>query len=108
MFWLYVMLSVLFWGLVLICGGAAKKGGLQVDFQTKAAVINALLLIPLWRDRLWARSLLAAIATSLALVLLWMLIPPHGSAVGLLAVPLALQGFVLVFGHWPQRPPVTG
>jgi hypothetical protein len=84
-FWLYLAVTVAFWAVIAITGGKFTKGSSSTGFGLEGAFFTALLLIPLWRGRTWARSVLALFGIVYAGSLAWLLIPPDETAWGLLA-----------------------
>jgi hypothetical protein len=101
-FWLYLAVTVAFWAVILISGGVFAKGSDSTHFGATGAWFTALWLIPLWRGQNWARWILALLGIIYAGGLAWLLIPPHETPAGLLAVLPAAQ---LVFlAAMPAKP----
>lgn len=91
---LYTLSVPVFWGLALGPGGGGAEG---IKVHEEGAVLNLLLLIPLWRGSRWA-------VTALALYAMVMVgigsigIPPWGPAFGALALFAGAQ-FLLLYSY---------
>jgi hypothetical protein len=92
---LYVLLSVVFWGLAL---GPGSDGASGVKVDGEWVVITALLLIPLWRGSKWAVTLLALSALWATMAIGFIGVPPEGPMFGGLALLSGIQ-FLLLFTY---------
>jgi hypothetical protein len=90
---LYTLLVLAYWTLALGPGGG---GTAEVSVDWDGAIINLLLLIPLWRGSKWAVTLLALMAMASAIVIATAGIPPWDPMFGSLALVAAIQFLLLV------------
>jgi hypothetical protein len=89
---LYAVLAVTFWSLALGPGGGGTS---EVQVGWSGAVINFVLLVPIWRGRTWSIPLLAFGMFGLALAIALGGVPPDGPIFGALAALAAAMGVTL-------------
>lgn len=92
---LYTLLVPVFWLLAL---GPGDGGAAGVAVSWDGALINCLLLIPLWRRSMWAVTLLGVFAMWTTMVVGSIGLPPWGPAFGALALVAGAQ-FLLLFTY---------
>jgi hypothetical protein len=97
----YIVVTICFWVGAFGPGGGGTG---DVTLHWEAAVINGLLLVPLWHGARWAALLLSVLALMLIGGISWGGVYPWGTAFGLLSVVAAVQ-FGLVH---PLSYPILG
>lgn len=93
---LYTLLSLVFWATALWPGGGGTS---EVGVEWPGALLNGLLLIPLWKGRRWSAALLTLEGLVSATVIGSGGIPPWGPAFGVLSC-VALGQMWLAHSLW--------
>ena len=96
-FWSYAALSAGFWLVVWQAGWEFASGSSTTHIAWEAAVVNLVLLVPLWRRVVWVWHVLAIEALLVAVAFAW----SFGEVYSLLALPAVAQHLLL----WRMRTP---
>lgn len=93
---LYMLLTLLFWGLAL---GPGDGGTSEVEVDWWGALANLVLLVPIMRGSTWSIPLLALCTLGLAVGIASGGVPPGGPWFGALSWVAAVM-FLLLCGLW--------
>jgi hypothetical protein len=101
--WAYAGTSAVFWlAAWIIWDGTGRSGSSSVHLGWQGAVLNGLMLIPLFKRFEWARWVLIVEATATIAFIGSLGVPPFGPAFGSLAFLALLQLALLVRPQVPR------